>query len=198
MNTSSRAVIAVMFAYTSIGLGQGSFDVDHGSLTLISNDGVWRRFATEFPIAGGWMSPNSPTGTSNGPNGDIWVFRYHDTHASEGYGVYHTPITLDQYNDPSTINRTWSWGMYWVDGENKLLEYGAFDVPYPEGFWDYSISYSATVVPEPSACWLLVPGLVGAFWCRRTRWPNQSRQATPDRRPVQRRRPRSGVPALVR
>ncbi len=137
--------------------------MDHGSLTLVSNDGVWRRFATEFPIVGGWMFTGSPQDAGNGPNGAIWVHRYHDIHTAESWGAYQTPITLEQYNHPDTINRTWSWGIYWVYGENKVLEYGAFDYPYPEGFWDYSISYSAAIVPEPAAYWLIAVGLIGGW-----------------------------------
>jgi hypothetical protein len=163
MKASSKAMIALMFAFASLGFGQGWFNVDHGSLTLVSNDGVWRKFATEFPIVGGWMSPGSPVDAGNGPNGAIWVHRYHDMHTAESWGVYQTPISMEQYDDPYTITRTWSWGIYWVYGENKILEYGAFDYPYPEGFWDYSISYSAAVVPEPSVFQLVVLGLISAF-----------------------------------
>ena len=177
MKASFRAIIALTFTVTSLGFGQDWFNVDHGSLTLVSNDGTWRRFATEFPIVGGWMSPGSPEDAGNGPSGAIWVHRYHDLYTAESWGAYQTPITLEQYDDPSTINRTWSWGIYWVDGENKILEYGAFDYPYPEGFWDYSISYSAAVVPEPSASWLIVLGLISSWILKSPNRVSQRRES---------------------
>jgi hypothetical protein len=58
------------------------------------------------------MSPGSPEEAGNGPNGAIWAHRYHDMNTAENWGVYQTPITLDQYNNPNTITRTWSWGIY--------------------------------------------------------------------------------------
>ena len=112
MKASTKAMIALMFAFTSLGFGQEWFNVDHGSLTLASDDGVWRKFATEFPIVGGWMSPGRPEDAGNGPNGAIWVHRYHDMYTAESWGVYQTPITMEQYNNPNTITRTWSWGIY--------------------------------------------------------------------------------------
>jgi hypothetical protein len=160
MKALSKAMVVLMFAFASLGFGQQLLNVDHGDLTLVSNDGTWRKFTTDFPIIGGWMSSGSPVDTGNGPNGSIWVHRYHDIHTAEDWGVYQAPITLQQYNNPYTIPRTFSWGIYWVNGENKILEYGAFSSPYPAGFWDYSISYSAMVVPEPSALQLIVLALV--------------------------------------
>lgn len=167
MKTFFNALFALMFAFTSKGWAQGTFNVDHGELTLISDEGMWRRFATDYPIAGGWMSSGTPVNAGNGPNGAIWVHRYHDVQTSESWGVHQTPITMEQYNDPSTIEHTWSWGIYWVNGENKVLEYGAFDQPYPEGFWDYSISYSAAIVPEPFPGWLIMLGFLTDWILRR-------------------------------
>jgi hypothetical protein len=149
--------------------GQITYDhnVDHGSLTLLSNDGTWRRYATEFPVVGGWLASGSPTDTGNGPLGSIWVFQ-----DGNGWGVswgaYDAPISPLQYDNPSLIHRTWDWGIYYVYGENKVLEYGAFDYQYPPGTVSYTISYSAGVVPEPSVFALAGLGAAALAMRRRT------------------------------
>jgi hypothetical protein len=134
-------------------------DVYRGSLTLLSDDGFWSRWETEFPIVGGWMSPGSPIGTGNGPDGSIWVHVAQLGVNYGGYGVYDTPISLDQFANPSGIDTSWGWGIYYVYGQNKILEYGIFSdqSPYP---YDYTISYSAGVIPEPSTTCLMLCGVI--------------------------------------
>ena len=167
---SSRLILLVLavLMYRPNSFGQVTYDhdVDHGTLTLLSNDGFWRRWATEFPIVGGWMSPSTATGAGNGPYGSIWA-RIQGDGWSGNYGVYDTPISIDQYNNPASIRRTWDWGIYYVYGENKVLEYGAFDYQYPPGTVAYSISYSAGVIPEPSSVGLVISALGGLLAFRR-------------------------------
>jgi hypothetical protein len=167
---SSRTIIFVLAVLvcraSSFGQLAYDHDVDHGTLTLLTNDGFWRWYATEFPIVGGWMSPATPTDTGNGPDGSIWVHQQGNGWHSD-WGVYDTPITIAQYNDPNLIDRTWSWGIYYVYGENKILEYGAFDYQYPSGTVTYSISYSAGEVPEPSSTVLFILGLAAFLGFRR-------------------------------
>ena len=167
---SSRLILFVLavLMYRPNSFGQVTYDHDvyQGALTLLTNDGVWRRYATEFPIVGGWMSAGSPTNTGNGPNGSIWVHLQANDWWGDN-GVYDTPISLEQYNDPALIQRTWDWGIYYVYGENKVLEYGAFDYQYPPGTVAYSISYSAGVIPEPSPMLLVISALGGLLGFRR-------------------------------
>ena len=104
------------------------------------------------------MSSGSPTGTGNGPHGSIWVHEFELGQEVGNLGVYDTPITSEQYDNPSLIQRTWPWGIYFVRGENKILEYGIFNFesPYPHSF---QVSYTAEVVPEPSVTSFLILGL---------------------------------------
>ena len=80
--------------------------------------------------------------------------------------------------------------------------------PFADGEF-LKLAVSGTLVPEPSAMGVASCGVMlfalGAM-CRRPKQgvkpgqagPNQTRQATPDRRPVEVQRPWSGVPALFR
>ncbi len=171
MKTSPALLVALAaFAIAPDCVGQLAYDHDvyRGSLTPISDDGFWRKYATEFPVIGGWMELNSTNNAGNGPEGSIWVHQEGDGWA-HNWGAYDTPITVEQFDDPSLITRTWSWGIYYVYGQNKILEYGAFGYPYPPGAVSYTISYSAGVVPEPPSSLLVALGLVGLFGFARIR-----------------------------
>ncbi len=128
---------ASMVVGTGAGVGAGlsdvsDSDVDHGDIKVVSDDGYWRKFETDYNISGGWMV----LGVKEVPG--IWIHR-----GGENFGVYDEPVTIEECENPEKIHTTYRWGVYYVEDSNILCEFGVFD----DGIYPDSISYTRVLIP---------------------------------------------------